>query len=159
MHFDRHKTQRLGGLHDGFISLIPLLPSPRDHDAWLRRRSPEALFDSQRVVLGPGSSPGCFVPFLTAFMFRAPAMLLDHVREKFAVGATTFVLQVPTHTFGSAILTRTPKPVPALQLSEVAFSVYYPTHSGLSTKKYRYLDWVVRWGGFPWPMHFLGGFY
>ena len=77
-------------------------------------------------------------------MFRPPAMLLDHVREKFAVGATTVTLQIPTRTFGSATLARTPKPVPALQLSEVAFSVYYPTHSGLPTKKYRYLDWVVR---------------
>jgi len=75
-------------------------------------------------------------------------MLLDHTREKFAVGATTFTLQIPTRTFGSAILKRTPKPRPALQLSEVAFSVYYPTGSGLSTKKYRYLDWIVRWSGF-----------
>ncbi|KAF9779997.1 platelet-activating factor acetylhydrolase, isoform II-domain-containing protein [Thelephora terrestris] len=71
-------------------------------------------------------------------------MLLDHVKEKFAVGATTFVLQIPTRTFGSAILTRNAQPRPALQLSEVAFSVYYPTHSDLSTKKYRYLDWIVR---------------
>lgn len=81
-------------------------------------------------------------------MFRTPAMLLDHVREKFAVGATTFALQIPTRTFGSALLTRTPKPRPALQLSEIAFSVYYPTHAGLTTEKYRYLDWVVRWSAF-----------
>lgn len=72
------------------------------------------------------------------------SMLLDHAREKFAVGATTFALQIPTRTFGSAILTRTPKPRPALQLSEVAFSVYYPTRSNISAKKYRYLDWIVR---------------
>ena len=71
-------------------------------------------------------------------------MLLDHTREKFEVGATTFTLQIPTRTFGSAILTRTPEPRPALQLSEIAFSVYYPTETGLSTAKYRYLDWVVR---------------
>jgi hypothetical protein len=75
-------------------------------------------------------------------------MLLDHVKEKFAVGATTFVLQIPTRTFGSAILTRNAQPRPALQLSEVAFSVYYPTHSDLSTKKYRYLDWIVRYSSF-----------
>jgi hypothetical protein len=74
-------------------------------------------------------------------------MLLDHARENFAVGATTFTLQIPTRTFGSAILTRTSKPRPALQLSEIAFSVYYPTHSGLSTKKHPYLDWIVRWSG------------
>ena len=72
------------------------------------------------------------------------SMLLDHTRDKFAVGATTFALQIPTRTFGSAISIRTPKPRPALQVSEVAFSVYYPTHSNLSTKKHRYLDWVVR---------------
>jgi hypothetical protein len=71
-------------------------------------------------------------------------MLLDHTREKFAVGATTFALQIPACTFGSAILTRTPERRPALELSEIAFSVYYPTNAGLSTKKYRYLDWVVR---------------
>jgi hypothetical protein len=72
-------------------------------------------------------------------------MLLDHTRGKFAVGATTFSLEIPTRTFGSAILTRTPKPGPALQLSEIAFSVYYPTHSNLPTTKYGYLDWIVRW--------------
>ena len=72
-------------------------------------------------------------------------MLLDHPREKFAVGATTLALQIPTHTFGSAVLMRAPKPRPASELSEIAFSVYYPTNSGLSTKKYRYLDWIVRW--------------
>ena len=77
-------------------------------------------------------------------MFRALTMLLDHARERFAVGATTFTLQIPTRTFGSAILMRTPKPRPALELSEIAFSVYYPTSSGLSAKEYRYLDWVVR---------------
>lgn len=77
------------------------------------------------------------------------SMLLDHTREKFAVGATTFVLQIPARTFGSAILTRTAKPRPALQLSEIAFSVYYPTYSDLSTRKYRYLDWVIRYSGKP----------
>ena len=77
-------------------------------------------------------------------MFQALTMLLDHARGRFAVGATTFTLQIPTRTFGSAILMRTPKPRPALELSEIAFSVYYPTSSGLSAKKFRYLDWVVR---------------
>lgn len=72
------------------------------------------------------------------------SMLLNHAKEKFAVGATTFALQIPTQTFGSAILTRTPKPRPALQLSEIAFSVYYPTYSNLSAKRYRYLDWLIR---------------
>jgi len=76
---------------------------------------------------------------------RVLTMLLDHPREKFVVGATTFTLQVPTRTFGSAFLTRTPTPRPALQLSEIAFTVYYPTYAGLSTKKYQYLDWIVRW--------------
>ena len=49
----------------------------------------------------------------------------------------------PTRTFGSANLTRTSKPRPALEPSEIAFSVYYPTHWDLSTKKYRYPDWIL----------------
>jgi len=83
-------------------------------------------------------------------MLRAPEMLLDHAREKFAVGATTFTLQIPTRTFGSAVLVRAQNTVPALQLSEVAFSVYYPTHPGLPTEKYRYLDWIVRCSVLAW---------
>ena len=100
------------------------------------------------VRLGTGYDKwgyGLPVPLLDTPMFRASTMLLDHAKEKFAVGATTFTLQIPTRTFGSAVLMRKPKPRPALQLSEIAFSVYYPTHSGLSAKKHRYLDWVVRW--------------
>lgn len=81
---------------------------------------------------------------LDASMCPASKMLLEHTREKFAVGVTTLTLRIPTRAFGPAILTRTPKPRPALELSEVAFSVYYPTDSDLSTKKYQYLDWIVR---------------
>ena len=96
---------------------------------------------------GEGFRQCCPPISFDAFIYWT-SMLLHHTREKFAVGAATFALQIPTRTFGSAILTRTPEPRPALQLSEVAFSVYYPTHSNLSTREYRYLDWIVRWAHF-----------
>ena len=67
-------------------------------------------------------------------------MLLDHIVERYPVGVTTFTLPVPTRQFGKA----TYKGEPALVLSEVGFAIYYPTEAGLSTKRYPYLDWVVR---------------
>ena len=70
-------------------------------------------------------------------------MPLEHIVERYPVGVTTFTLPVPTRRFGKATYKENGKPI--LVMSEVGFAIYYPTEVGLSTKRYPYLDWVVRY--------------
>ena len=70
-------------------------------------------------------------------------MLLEHIIERYPVGYTAFTLPVPTNLFGKATYKENGKP--ALVMNEVGFAIYYPTEVGLSTERYPYLDWVIRY--------------
>jgi hypothetical protein len=74
------------------------------------------------------------------------SMLVDHVKEKFSVASTTLALPIrPTRQFGSSAFM--PDAFngygPALTLSEIAFSVYYPSKPDLRTDS-SYLNWLIR---------------
>jgi hypothetical protein len=75
-------------------------------------------------------------------------MLVYHAEGRYPVGATTLTLPVrPTRQFGSA--TFVPNTMhgsgPILNMSEIAFSVYYPTTPELRNSKKDHLDWLIRY--------------
>lgn len=73
-------------------------------------------------------------------------MFVDHAEGKYPVGATTFTLPVtPTRQFGSSQLNpgSVHVPGPAVTLSEIAFSVYYPTLPDLPDGS-KGIDWLLR---------------
>lgn len=74
-------------------------------------------------------------------------MFVDHEPGKYRVGVTTFTLPVtPTLQFGSSQLKPESLngPGPAVTLSEIAFSVYYPTLPDLPDGNQQGVDWLVR---------------
>lgn len=78
-------------------------------------------------------------------------MFVDHVEGKYPVGATTFTLPVsPKREFGSSQLNADSihGPGPAVALSEIAFSIYYPTLPDLPDGNKKGVDWSLRCASF-----------
>ena len=75
-------------------------------------------------------------------------MFLPTVLGRYAVGATTFSRFYPSVTIGTIKL-RPPKPdavseEPALQLEEVAFTIYYPADTSFRRETTTGVNWVIR---------------